>query len=315
MNRQDAWPALPYEEWAPTKKTLHLVTQMMGKVRLALAPPQPSWLHTCLYLDARGFTTGAIPLDGSVLQVGLDVYDLVIWVRIGDGRTVTIPLSPDRSIAKIWSDLLRTLADLGIQADLWDKPQEMDDTTPLGSLTAVATIVPEHAQRFFRILGSIDAVFEEFRSSFFGRSGVQFWWGGFDFCVILFTGRKVDPPDHRGYILRYDLDAEQMNAGFWVGDDAHPNPTFFAYLIPRPPGCEVAPVQPALAGWAENMDEWMLSYDHVRASADPRAEILAFLRSVYQFAVSDAGWDGESHTYVAPPPAPRSRHRGVSERP
>ena len=159
---------------------------------------------------------------------------------------------------------------------------------------------PEH------YLEHLDRLREVFRSSFFGRTGVQFWWGGFDFAVLLFTGRQLAAPDDRGYIMRYDLDAEQLNAGFWPGDDTVPEARFWAYIVPRPDGCEGAPIQPAPAAWIEEISEWLLPYEHVRVSDDPQRAILDFLNSVYQVAVTNGGWDAEAQRYLRPQPAPRA---------
>ena len=156
------------------------------------------------------------------------------------------------------------------------------------------------------MLSSVYGVQEEFRSRFFGRSGVQFWWGTFDQAVLLFTGRKLAAPDDKGYIMRYDLDAEHMNAGFWPGDDNAPAAGFYAYLVPRPDGCETAPIEPEHAGWVEAMGEWMMAYDAVRQCDDPRRAILDFLTSVYRVAVTKGGWDEEQLSYTPPPDPARA---------
>jgi len=300
MMEHDAWPALVYEDWAPTKKTLHQCVQMLGKTRVALSPPQPEWLHTCLYLDGHGFTTGPMPYGAKIVTMGIDVFDTSMWVRVSDGHEVVIPIGPSRPVAEIWSDYLRALGALGIEIELWDKPQEVADTTPFSENLHDRTIVPEHAQAFHRVLAAVSGVFEEFRSDFFGRSGVQFWWGAFDYAVLLFTGRHVEAPEDRGYIMRYDLDAEHLNAGFWVGDDNAPHASFYAYLVPRPDGCEFAPILPEQAGWVETMEEWMLPYEAVRTCDDPHGMLLGFLRSIYAFATESAGWDVLDHEYTKP---------------
>jgi hypothetical protein len=305
MNNDNAWPALPYEEWAPTLKTLQMVTQMIGKVRLSLAPPQPEWLNSCLYLDGRGLTTGAIPVGTSVVSVGIDVYEAAIWIRVSDGRTAEVALGTNRSVADIWTDLRAALTGVGIEVDVWEKPQETVDTTPFSENTHDRTIDPEHIRRFYRVLCAVDGAFEEFRASFFGRSSIQFWWGAFDFCVLLFSGKRAEVPAGASYIMRNDLDAEQMNAGFWPGDDDMPQPSFYAYLVPRPPGCETAVIKPAHAAWEEALGEWRMSYERVRTSDDPRGAVLAFLESAYAVAVTRGQWDPEAHRYAAPPPAPR----------
>ena len=246
MTEHADWPALPYAEWAPTKKTLHMVTQMLGKAKLALAPPQPQWLHSRLFLDARGFTTGPVPCAARVVTMGVDLFESELWVAGSDGRRASAVIGPGRSVAAIWAGFREALAEVGVELDLWQKPQEVADVTPFSENEHDRTFVPEHAQRFHRVLSSTSAVYEEFRSRFFGRSGVQFWWGSFDLAVLLFNGRAVPAPTDRGYIMRYDLDAEHLNAGFWAGDDNAPQPAFYAYLVPRPPGCETAPIDAPL---------------------------------------------------------------------
>jgi hypothetical protein len=296
------WPALSYEEWAPTKKTLQMCAQMLGKTRLALVPSQPEWLNACLFLDARGFATGPMPSGSRVVTMGIDVFSTEIWIRTSDGREATVSIGPNRCVADVWSEYRDALEKLAIDADIWPKPQELADTTPFGENTSDCTLVPAQAQRFHAVLSSMNAVFEEFRSQFFGRSGVQFWWGAFDLAVLLFSGRHVTAPDDRGYIMRYDLDAEHFNAGFWPGDDTAPDAGFYAYLHPRPDGCETAAVEPEQAGWVESVGEWMLPYDAVRDCDDPRKAILDFLSSVYRVAVSQGGWDAEQYRYTKPAP-------------
>ena len=224
MTEHADWPALPYQEWASTKKTLHMVAQMLGKTTLALSPPQPEWFHARLFLDGHGFTSGPLPYRSSVVSLGIDVFQSTLWIARSDGRSATVALGPDRSVAAIWSDFQDALVELGLGLDLWQRPQEVSDTTPFSENTHDHTFVAEHAQRFHRILSSTNAVFQEFRSPFFGRSGVQFWWGSFDLAVLLFNGRPTTAPSDRGYIMRYDLDAEHLNAGFWAGDRERSDP-------------------------------------------------------------------------------------------
>lgn len=298
-----AWPALPYDEWAPTKKTLQMCAQMLGKARLEMSPPQPEWLHACLYVDTRGFTTGPMPYGDRIVSMGIDVFQGMLWIESSDGNDTAVLLGEDRCVADIWADFREGLDDLDIDVDIWQKPQEIADTTPFSENRHDCTFVLEHAQRYHHVLCTLYGVFEEFRSKFFGRSSVQLWWGAFDFAVLLFNGRHAAAPDDKGYIMRYDLDAEHFNAGFWVGDDSAPQPGFYAYLVPRPPDCETAPIEPAHAGWVEGMGEWMMSYETVRTCDDPRKAILDFLGSVYRVAVTQGGWDVKAHEYRPPAPS------------
>ncbi len=295
----DGLPALRYEDWAPTKRTLHMVTQMVGKVRLALAPALPEWLHACLYLDARGLTTGAMPYGLTIVTIRIDVFDSALSID-HDGRRATVVLGPERSVADIWHDVRAALTSMDIHVDLWDKPQETIDTTPFSANISDRAFDARHAQRFHRVLGAVNGALESFRSPFFGRSGVQLWWGALDLSAALFTGRHLDAPQDRGRIMRYDLDAEHLTAGFWPGDDGSPMPQLFAYIVPRPDGAEQALIRPEPATWAGSRGEWVLPWDRVVASADPRATMLTFFQSVYRVALDRGGWDARALGYRAP---------------
>jgi len=296
----DAWPALSYEEWAPTKKTLQMLSQMIGKLRLALVPPQPEWLNACLYLEARGFSTGPMPYKDKLVSGRIDLFDSALVLELSDGRAERISVS-DRCISEVWADFGSQLERLGIVAPLNETPQETSDTTRFSQNSHSCTLDRDAALRFHGLLCTLDGVFEEFRSRFFGRTGVQFWWGAFDFAALLFTGKKLDAPEDKGYIMRYDLDAEHLNVGFWPGDETSPEPIFYGYLVPRPDGCEVAPMRPEHASWVEAMEEWILPYESVRSCEDPRQALLDFLDSVYQVAVTQGGWNAESFEYITPP--------------
>jgi len=173
MTEHADWPELPPSEWAPTRNTLHMVAQMLGKAKLALAPPQPEWLHVPLFLDPQGLVTGPIPCGARTVAMGIDVFAGRLWLASSDRRQAAIALGRDRTIAAVWGDFRDGLARLGLELDLWEKPQEVADTTPFSQNTRDGAFVPEHAQRFHRVLSSINGVFEEFRSRFFGRSGVS----------------------------------------------------------------------------------------------------------------------------------------------
>ena len=300
-----AWPPLPYNEWAPTKKTLQMCAQMLGKTRLALAPPQPEWLHSCLYLDARGFTTGAMPYGERVVSAGIDVFDSLLWVCGSDGRSVMVALGPDKCVADIWGEYQGALADVGVEVDIWEKPQELADVTPFSENRHDCTFVAEHAQRFHRLLCSIDGVFEEFRSKFFGRTSIQYWWGASDFAVLLFNGKHLDAPEDKGYIMRYDLDAEHFNAGFWPGDDSSPSPGLL-----RVPGASARRVRDrAHVAGARGVGRGHGGVDHgLRRGSGVRRSARSGVRlpeSVYRVAITEGGWDAVRSTAM---PRRRSRH-------
>ena len=300
------WPALPYQEWAETKKTLHMFAQILGKTRLAMAPPQPEWLGTCLFFNSRGLTTGPMPWGTAAVELALDLYDDELRVSSSAGRQDSISLFPPRCVADVFGEVKRLLSDHGIDAELWSKPQEVADAVPLDEDQRNCAYVPEQARNWLRVNTAMANVFEEWRSRFFGRTGLQFWWGAFDLAVLRFTGKHAASPTDRGYIMRYDLDAEFMNAGFWPGDDTFPVPIIYAYIYPQPPGCERETIQPSQAGWVPEMSEWTLRYEDACASGDPRQMILDFLDSVYGVAGLRGGWDLKHFEYERPAPPSRS---------
>ena len=299
------WPGLAYPDWAATKKTLQLYTQLAGKIRLALQPPRPEWLGACLYPTTRGLSTGPMPSRFAAVEIAFDFFDHVIDIEQSDGRKRTISLSPGRCVADVFAEVTEGLASLGLEINIWTKPQEVPDLTPLDENVHDCTYEAEQVQKWHRIITTVSNVFQEWRSGFFGRTGVQFWWGSFDLSLLLFNGRHAQPPEDRGYIMRYDLDAEFLTAGFWPGDDDNPDPIFFAYIHPQPPGCSIAPVSPDSALWVEQMREWVLPYDDVRQSKDPRRALTDFLDCIYGIAGAQGGWDLDAFKYEQPAGAKR----------
>jgi len=220
----ESWIPLPYEEWAETKKTLQLYTQIAGKIRLALGPHKPEWTGASLYLTARGLTTGPMPTGSTSLEVTFDFFDHTLSVLKSDGRARVIPLVPARCVADVYRDVTGAVREFSVAADIWPKPQEVPDTTPLHENRHNRTYEPDKALRFFQVLTAVSNVLDAWSSRLFARTSVQFWWGSFDLSVLLFNGKHASPPDGVNYIMRYDLDAEFMTAGFWPGDDDAPVP-------------------------------------------------------------------------------------------
>jgi len=296
-----AWPSLERSiARAATQDYLHLVTQMLGKLRLALAAPLPGWSHASLALTPRGLTTRSLPAENGSVEATLDLVDSVIRVSSSDGQIRTVELVPGRPVAEIWSGFRGALGDLGIDVDLPDKPQERADVTPFSEDRRGRTYDGALAAGWFALLTELNAMFDEFRSPFFGRSNVGFWWGGFDLSVVLFNGRHATPRAGSNYILRYDHDAEHLSFGFWPGDDDH-EAMFFAYVVPEPIECAQYPIDIKTAGWAPAMGEWVMSYRAALEAPDPAADVRQFMERVLGAARDLAGWDLESLTYVAPP--------------
>jgi uncharacterized protein DUF5996 len=298
------WPRFDEARWPATRDYLHLLSQMLGKLRIALAPPLPEWFHASLALTPRGLTTRLLPIEAGAIEASLDLIDGVIRLSATEGRRKTVRLVPARPIAAIWTDLRAALDELGVAADLWDKPQERVDETPFSLDERARDFDPTLAAGWLALITEIHATFEAWRSPFFGRSGVNFWWGGFDLTVALYNGRHATPRPGSNYIMRHDLDAEHLTIGFWPGDDNN-EPMFFSYLVPEPPDCPAYPMDVLTTSWAPTRAEWVLPYDALRDRPDRHDVVRRFMDAGYRAAGDLAGWDLATLTYVAPPPAPR----------
>jgi hypothetical protein len=298
MTTSDAWPALPFAEWRDTKETLHMYTQVIGKLRLALSPPEPEWAHVALYVDARGLTSGPIPYEGMVFQADFDFIEHALSIRTSDGGCHRIALVP-RSVAEFYDMVMRGLRALGVEVAISTMPQEVPDPTPFPEDEIHDSYDAAAVNRFWRALVHADRVLRVHRADFRGRSSpVHFFWGTFDMAYTRYSGREAAPPANAGVILRRSADAEEICAGFWPGDDRYPRPAFYAYAYPKPEGLERAEIRPRAAAWNEQIGEFLLDYDDIRSRPDPGDDLLAFVRSTYDAGASLAGWDSG---LVAPP--------------
>jgi len=293
------WPDVDVAGWAPTKKSFHLYLQMLGKMRVARSPAQPNWMFTALYLNARGVTTGAIPWRGTSFEASVDVFASEVIVDRSTGESRRIALLPVRTVAEIYAELQSALEALGVDCTISPVPQEVPDTTPLHEDRRPAEYDPAAVQRWFHAATATVGVFDEWRAHFFGRTGIQVWWGALDVALMLFSGKHVPAPTDRGYIMKYDLDAELMNVGLYYGDETTA-PFFYGYIFPEPAGAESLAIAPAAASWSAALHEWVLPYDAVRHAADPAAELRAFLDAIYAQCIAAAGWDRDAFSYVAP---------------
>ena len=295
-DRDQAWPELPFETWKDTCATLHLWTQVVGKVRLAKTPwVNHSW-HVALYVTPRGLTTGTIPDGRRSLQLDLDLVDHQLLVATSDGRLDRVALEP-KSVATFHGEVMAALDRLGVEARIDERPNEIPDGIPFSQDHVHASYDREAIDGFRRALVSADRVLREFRTSFLGKcSPVHFFWGSFDLAVTRFSGR--DAPPHPGgvpalpdTVAREAYSHEVSSAGWWPGGGMTDYPAFYSYAYPEPEGYRTAPLEPAAAWFDEGLGEYLLRYDDVRASADPEATLLAFLRSTYAAAANAAGWD------------------------
>jgi hypothetical protein len=285
------WPELPYDAWAPTMETLHMKLQVIGKIRLALTRREPQWANVPLYLTARGLTTSPIWSGRAGFAIDVDLIDHQVVVAVNDGRTERVALRA-RPVADFYQELMDRLRTLDIKPAITTVPSEVANPIPFPEDTVHAAYDPEWAHRFWRLLARIDLVLKEHRGRFSGRaSPVSFWWGTFDLALARFSGRRVEPPAGAGIIQRVGGDAEQVCVGFWPGNAAMREPAFFAYAYPKPEGIEGAAMHPAAAAWNLALGEFILPYDAVRRSPDPRQTILDFAETTFMAGASRQRWD------------------------
>lgn len=306
MSRDD-WPALPFDAWRDTRDTLHMYLQVIGKVRLALAPMEPQWAQVPLYVTARGLNTSPMPHARGVFDIDVDLVEHVVSVRVVSGAERRIRLEP-RSVADFYGELMDALAAARVPVSITGTPSEVAEPIPFAEDTVHASYEPEWANRLWRALVSVDAVLKEHRARFRGKaSPVQLFWGALDLSYMRFSGRPTEPPPGADVITRYSSDAEHVCAGFWPGHVQYPEPTFFAYASPRPEGIEQATLAPAAAAWSAELGEFLLPYDAVRTAPDPRGALLDFLEATYRAAAGLARWDPALDAPLEGAPAPGAR--------
>jgi len=266
------WPELPYAEWSDTLDTVHMVVQILGKVRIALSPKEPGWAHVALYVSARGLTTGPVPSPVGLLEVEADFIDHAVVVRTSAGETVDVALR-ERPVAEFWSEFVAALRAVGITTPLSAMPQEVPDPIPFPNDTKHHSYDAAAAARFWQVLALMEPVFEEYRAAFQGRvSRVQFFWGSADLAITRFSGDG------------------HMSVGWWPGSAAFPDPAFYAYASPRPDGIEAASLDVPGAAWNEELGEFILLYDDVRKSRSPAEVVRRFFDAAYDACASRAGW-------------------------
>jgi Family of unknown function (DUF5996) len=286
----EPWPALPYAAWQPTCFTLHMWTQIVGKVRLALSPYVNHWWQVPLYVSPRGLTTTAIPYRDDNFECEFDFIDHVLVIRKSDGASRTLKLRP-KSVADFHAEFMAALGALGIEVKIWTMPVEIPNPVAFDKDTANASYDAAAVARFWRVLQSADAVFKEFRGGFIGKSSpVHFFWGSFDLAVTRFSGRRARPMPEADSVTREGYSHEVSSAGWWPGDGTTPFPAFYAYTAPEPVGFAAAPVKPAAAFYDKEAGQFRLKYDDVRSAASPRQAVLDFCRSTYEAAAIHGRW-------------------------
>jgi hypothetical protein len=293
------WPELPTAAWRETYATLHLWTQIVGKIRLAREPwLNHSW-HVTLYVTGRGLTTSPIPDGVRTFQIDFDFIDHHLRISTSDGATRQFALA-GKSVASFYAAVMADLAELGIDIAIDEVPNELPEPIRFLQDNLHASYDPDAVRRFFQILVNADRVFKQFRTGFLGKaSPVHFFWGSFDLAVTRFSGRRA--PRHPGgvphlsdEVAREAYSHEESSAGFWPGSGAIDYPAFYCYAYPEPAGFRTTRVRPDAAFFSEALGEFILPYDAVRSAAQPEQALLEFLQSTYEAAANAAKWDRDA---------------------
>ena len=291
----DSWPELPLSEWKDTLATLHMWTQIVGKIRLKLSPLENHWWNVPLYVTPRGLTTSAIPYNDRLFQISFDFIDHLLVIETTGGSIKTIALQP-RSVAEFYQETMAALDSLKVPVTIWTTPVEVPDRTPFEEDQKHAAYDPEYAQRCWRILVQASRVLTKFRSRFIGKvSPVHFFWGAFDMAVTRFSGRPA--PLHPGvpncgvFVMQEAYSHEVSSCGFWPGGGLVNEPAFYAYAYPEPQGFKDYPIQPSEAFYHTGISEFLLPYDVIRSSKSHDEVLLNFLQSTYEAAATCANWD------------------------
>lgn len=290
-SNSEQWPELPVEQWRDTFATLHMWTQVVGKVRLALTPLTNHWWNVPLYVNSRGLTTSMIPYKDSPFEMYFDFLDHQLVFQATDGTRRTLALTP-RSVAEFYEKVMGMLKSAGVDVKIWPMPVEVPDPIPFPEDHVHASYDPEAANRFWRVLLSVQSVFDEFRSGFLGKcSPVHFFWGSFDLAVTRFSGRGAPERPGADRITREAYSHEVSSIGFWPGGGNIAGAAFYSYTAPEPSGFRDAPVRPAAAHYDSQLNEFVLMYDDVRTSSSPSSTLLEFCQSTYEAGATLGQWD------------------------
>ncbi|HME12547.1 MAG TPA: DUF5996 family protein [Candidatus Acidoferrum sp.] len=289
---QTSWPALPLAEWRDTYATLHMWTQIVGKVRLALSPPINHFWGCTLYVTSRGLTTSPIPYEHGAFEVLFDFTTHSLQITTSQGETRAFRLMP-RTVAEFYAEFMRALDSLGIHVKVWTMPVEVPRPVRFTLDESHKSYDPEYAHRFWQVLLSTHSVFQEFRARFIGKcSPVHFFWGSFDLALTRFSGRRAPERTGADSITKEAYSHEVISVGFWPGDgEIIKDAAFYAYAAPEPQGFSTAPVLPNKGFYSKEKGEFFLKYDEVRNSAQPEKDLLAFCQSTYEAGANAAHWD------------------------
>ena len=296
----DPWPPLPLAEWEPTRATLHMWTQIVGKIRLALTPLINHWWNVPLYVSACGLTTSRIPYGQSSFELWFDFLHHQLVLETSDGVSKTLSLAP-RTVADFYHELMELLHSAGIEVKIWPMPVEIPDPIPFDQDRTHSSYDPQSVEKFWRILLSVDSVFARFRAEFQGKSSpVHFFWGSLDLAVSRFSGRRAPVRPGADAMMLEAYSHEVSSVGFWPGGSDIAGPAFYSYTVPEPQGFKQASIHPEAAFYHQKLGEFLLMYDAVRAAPSPSAALLDFCRSTYAAGATLGNWDREALEKPAP---------------
>jgi hypothetical protein len=290
-DQPECWPRLSLDSWRDTYATVHMWTQMVGKVRLRLTPLMNHWWNVPLYVTARGLTTSRIPYGQRAFELWFDFIRHQLVIETTDGILKTLPLVP-RSVAEFCGEFMEMLRSAGIEVKIWRMPVEIPNPIPFDQDHMHRSYDPAAVERFWRILLSVDAVFSQFRSGFIGKcSPVHFFWGSFDLAVTRFSGRRAPERPGADAMTREAYSHEVSSVGFWPGGGDVKDAAFYSYTVPEPQGFKKAAVRPHAAYYEKQLGEFLLMYEDVRNAGSPTASLLEFCQSTYEAGASLGNWD------------------------
>lgn len=289
------WPALPYEDWAPTKRTLHRYAQIVGKLRMALVPFRNHWWHVTLYVSERGLTTGAMPYGDSTVAVEFDFVDHRLQVRTSEGRAASFALGDGLTVARFYADLFAALGEVGVHAEIRAEPYDLGDSPAFPDDTVHAAYDAGAVERWWRTLQLTEHALAAFASGFNGKaSPTQLFWHGLDLAHSRYSGRRAQAIEGADRVTAEAYSHEVIAFGWWPGDDrGTPYPAFYSYTAPEPDALRDQPLRPAKAEWQDTGAGSLaiLPYDAVRVAPDPSAAVLDFYETAYRAGAATAGWD------------------------
>ncbi len=289
MTDLNQWPPLPLSEWRDTYRSLHMWTQIVGKIRMTLSPPVNHFWHVALYVNSCGLTTGPVPYASGVFQIQFDLQQHELSIHTSENTSATRPLTAE-PVADFYHGLFHLLSSLHIAVEIDTKPQEIANPVPFEQDHAPGAYDAEYANRFWRILVSSSKVMQRFRGEFIGKcSPVHFFWGSFDLACSRYSGRLAPP--RKGVISGPSYSHEVCSAGFWPGGGAVDGPAYYCYSVPSPPDLDQQTIRPAAAGWNRQLSEFILMYDDVRQAQSPEQALCEFLESTYDACARLAHWD------------------------